>query len=263
MHYVSAEGISKSFGIKPLFSGLSFNVSEGDKIAIIARNGTGKSTLLRILAGKEYSSGSSRDWAAKGTALLGVRAVVAESFERIHRSNLVNMGVLPLQFVNGETAAGLGLTGRHQQRGDAVLHQEGHAPHVGADHGHAVRAAREHGRAAARPRCGSAPMARCRLIAAAERIASAVLADSVGVAPRLALVCGSSRVRLALDAGRGGEPAACAHAFAAAPHAAAHSRSPRAARRAGADRAARRVVPRDVGEVTARTTRAVPTSGLA
>ncbi len=67
---------------------------------------------LLIVAGKEYGSGSSRDWAAKGTALLGVRAVVAESFERIHRSNLVNMGVLPLQFAEGETAASLKLTGR-------------------------------------------------------------------------------------------------------------------------------------------------------
>jgi aconitate hydratase len=69
-------------------------------------------TPLVILAGKEYGSGSSRDWAAKGTKLLGVRAVVAESFERIHRSNLVNMGVLPLQFTAGETLASLGLTGR-------------------------------------------------------------------------------------------------------------------------------------------------------
>jgi aconitate hydratase A / 2-methylisocitrate dehydratase len=67
---------------------------------------------LIILAGKEYGSGSSRDWAAKGTKLLGVRAVVAESFERIHRSNLVNMGVLPLQFQGGATAASLKLTGR-------------------------------------------------------------------------------------------------------------------------------------------------------
>ena len=56
-----------------------------------------------IIAGKEYGSGSSRDWAAKGTLLLGVKAVIAESFERIHRSNLVNMGVLPLQFKDGET----------------------------------------------------------------------------------------------------------------------------------------------------------------
>ena len=67
---------------------------------------------LLVLAGKEYGSGSSRDWAAKGTMLLGVRAVVAESFERIHRSNLVNMGVLPLQFKGGDTVASLGLTGR-------------------------------------------------------------------------------------------------------------------------------------------------------
>jgi aconitate hydratase len=67
---------------------------------------------LIILAGKEYGSGSSRDWAAKGTMLLGVKAVIAESFERIHRSNLVNMGVLPLQFVDGEGAATHGLTGR-------------------------------------------------------------------------------------------------------------------------------------------------------
>ena len=66
---------------------------------------------LIILAGKEYGSGSSRDWAAKGTALLGVRAVIAESFERIHRSNLIGMGVLPLQFTNGENAHSLGLKG--------------------------------------------------------------------------------------------------------------------------------------------------------
>jgi aconitate hydratase len=67
---------------------------------------------LLILAGKEYGSGSSRDWAAKGTMLLGVKTVIAESFERIHRSNLVNMGVLPLQFLPGESAAAHGLTGR-------------------------------------------------------------------------------------------------------------------------------------------------------
>jgi aconitate hydratase len=67
---------------------------------------------LVVLAGKEYGSGSSRDWAAKGTLLLGVRVVVAESYERIHRSNLVGMGVLPLEFLPGETRASLGLTGR-------------------------------------------------------------------------------------------------------------------------------------------------------
>jgi aconitate hydratase len=68
---------------------------------------------LLIIAGKEYGSGSSRDWAAKGTLLLGVKAVIAESFERIHRSNLVNMGVLPLQFETGN-AGSLGLTGRER-----------------------------------------------------------------------------------------------------------------------------------------------------
>jgi aconitate hydratase len=67
---------------------------------------------LLVIAGKEYGSGSSRDWAAKGTMLLGVKAVIAESYERIHRSNLVNMGVLPLQFSAGESASSLGLTGR-------------------------------------------------------------------------------------------------------------------------------------------------------
>jgi aconitate hydratase len=68
-------------------------------------------TGLVVLAGKDYGMGSSRDWAAKGTLLLGIKAVIAESYERIHRSNLVMMGVLPLQFINGETADGLGLTG--------------------------------------------------------------------------------------------------------------------------------------------------------
>jgi aconitate hydratase len=66
---------------------------------------------LFVLAGKEYGSGSSRDWAAKGPKLLGVRAVLAESYERIHRSNLVGMGILPLQFKAGENAASVGLTG--------------------------------------------------------------------------------------------------------------------------------------------------------
>ena len=66
---------------------------------------------LVILAGKEYGSGSSRDWAAKGPNLLGVRAVIAESYERIHRSNLIGMGILPLQLPEGQTAADLGLTG--------------------------------------------------------------------------------------------------------------------------------------------------------
>jgi aconitate hydratase len=76
-----------------------------------AQNYAAQDTPLVILAGKEYGSGSSRDWAAKGTALLGVRAVIAESYERIHRSNLIGMGVLPLQFPDGESAESLGLTG--------------------------------------------------------------------------------------------------------------------------------------------------------
>ncbi|WP_426766889.1 aconitate hydratase [Pseudarthrobacter sp. 1G09] len=76
-----------------------------------AQNYQAAGTPLVVLAGKEYGSGSSRDWAAKGTALLGVKAVVAESYERIHRSNLIGMGVLPLQYPAGQNAASLGLTG--------------------------------------------------------------------------------------------------------------------------------------------------------
>ncbi|MEL6768337.1 MAG: aconitate hydratase, partial [Pseudomonadota bacterium] len=68
-------------------------------------------TPLVVVAGKEYGTGSSRDWAAKGTALLGVKAVIAESFERIHRSNLVGMGVIPFEFTGGDTRKSLGLTG--------------------------------------------------------------------------------------------------------------------------------------------------------
>ena len=83
---------------------------------------------LVVLAGKEYGSGSSRDWAAKGAMLLGIKVVVAESFERIHRSNLVNMGVLPLQFMPGDSAAGLGLTGHEVfdfEGSGAALHPRG------------------------------------------------------------------------------------------------------------------------------------------
>ena len=69
---------------------------------------------LIVLAGKEYGTGSSRDWAAKGTALLGVRVVIAQSYERIHRSNLAGMGVLPLQFKEGESAETLGLNGQEE-----------------------------------------------------------------------------------------------------------------------------------------------------
>jgi aconitate hydratase len=77
----------------------------------VAQRYASEGVPLVVLAGKEYGSGSSRDWAAKGTALLGVRAVIAESYERIHRSNLIGMGVLPLQFAAGQSAASLDLTG--------------------------------------------------------------------------------------------------------------------------------------------------------
>ncbi len=87
-----------------------------------------RGTPLVILAGKEYGSGSSRDWAAKGVRLLGVRAVIAESFERIHRSNLVGMGVLPLQFRDGESASSLGLSGHETFDIDGI--SQGLAPHA-------------------------------------------------------------------------------------------------------------------------------------
>jgi len=86
---------------------------KGEQMAIYdaAMKHKGDGTPLVVVAGKEYGTGSSRDWAAKGTNLLGVRAVIVESFERIHRSNLVGMGVLPLQFKDGDTRQSLGLTG--------------------------------------------------------------------------------------------------------------------------------------------------------
>jgi aconitate hydratase len=93
--------------------GLTRHLPDGEQMSIYdaAQRYQAEGVPLVVLAGKEYGSGSSRDWAAKGTALLGVRAVLAESFERIHRSNLVGMGILPLQFQNGDTAASLDLTG--------------------------------------------------------------------------------------------------------------------------------------------------------
>ena len=94
--------------------GITVHVPSGEQLSIFdaaMRYKTEKIPLL-ILAGKEYGTGSSRDWAAKGTMLLGVRAVIAESFERIHRSNLIGMGVLPLQFSDGQSSQSLGLTGK-------------------------------------------------------------------------------------------------------------------------------------------------------
>jgi aconitate hydratase len=93
--------------------GFTRHFPDGEEMAIYdaAMRYAADGVPLVVLAGKEYGSGSSRDWAAKGTLLLGVRAVIAEGFERIHRSNLIGMGVLPLQFADGETAEGLGLSG--------------------------------------------------------------------------------------------------------------------------------------------------------
>jgi aconitate hydratase len=93
--------------------GFTIHVPSGEKMWIYdaAERYRQEGTPLVVIAGKEYGSGSSRDWAAKGTLLLGVRAVIAESFERIHRSNLVGMGVLPLQFKAGESVDVLCLTG--------------------------------------------------------------------------------------------------------------------------------------------------------
>jgi aconitate hydratase len=87
-------------------------------------------TPLLVIAGKEYGSGSSRDWAAKGTLLLGVKAVIAESFERIHRSNLVGMGVLPLQFLPGDTRDTLGLNGEEVYDLTGVIEAVAGAPRV-------------------------------------------------------------------------------------------------------------------------------------
>jgi aconitate hydratase len=94
--------------------GISVHVPTGEQLSIYdtAMKYKADGTPLVVIAGKEYGTGSSRDWAAKGTMLLGVKAVIAESFERIHRSNLIGMGVLPLQFKDGVNAQSLGLTGK-------------------------------------------------------------------------------------------------------------------------------------------------------
>jgi aconitate hydratase len=93
--------------------GVTRHLPDGEQMSIYdaAQRYAEEGVPLVILAGKEYGSGSSRDWAAKGTMLLGVRAVIAESYERIHRSNLIGMGVLPLQFKDGDNRESLGLTG--------------------------------------------------------------------------------------------------------------------------------------------------------
>jgi len=95
---------------------VTLHVPSGDELTIYdaSERYLAEGTPLIVIAGKEYGSGSSRDWAAKGPNLLGLRAVIAESYERIHRSNLLMMGILPLQFLDGETPTTLGLTGREE-----------------------------------------------------------------------------------------------------------------------------------------------------
>jgi aconitate hydratase len=117
-HEVMMRGTFANIRLKNLLvpgseGGVTLHHPSGERLDIFdaAMRYRDEGTPLVVIAGKEYGTGSSRDWAAKGTLLLGVRAVIAESYERIHRSNLVGMGVLPLEFVPGESATSLGLTG--------------------------------------------------------------------------------------------------------------------------------------------------------
>ncbi|MCL5255771.1 MAG: aconitate hydratase, partial [Gammaproteobacteria bacterium] len=120
-HEVMMRGTFANIRIKNLMvkgseGGVTIHIPSGEELSIYdaAMRYQEEGTPLVVLAGKEYGTGSSRDWAAKGTRLLGVKAVIAESYERIHRSNLVGMGVLPLQFKNGDSAQSLGLTGQEE-----------------------------------------------------------------------------------------------------------------------------------------------------
>ncbi|MCH8500518.1 MAG: aconitate hydratase AcnA [Aliidiomarina sp.] len=120
-HEVMMRGTFANIRIKNLMvkgseGGVTTHIPSGEELSIYdaAMRYQEEGTPLVVLAGKEYGTGSSRDWAAKGTRLLGVKAVIAESYERIHRSNLVGMGVLPLQFKNGDSAQSLGLTGQEE-----------------------------------------------------------------------------------------------------------------------------------------------------
>jgi aconitate hydratase len=118
-HEVMVRGTFANIRLKNLLlpgteGGVTVHIPSGAQMSIYeaSMKYQAEKTPLIILSGKEYGAGSSRDWAAKGTALLGVKAVIAESYERIHRSNLIGMGVVPLQFRDGDTAASLGLTGK-------------------------------------------------------------------------------------------------------------------------------------------------------
>ena len=117
-HEVMVRGTFANIRLKNLLvpgaeGGVTVHVPSGERMSIYdaAMRYQQEGVPLVVIAGKEYGTGSSRDWAAKGTLLLGVRAAIAESFERIHRSNLVGMGVMPLEFLDGQGAAALGLTG--------------------------------------------------------------------------------------------------------------------------------------------------------
>ena len=115
-HDVMMRGTFANIRIKnEMVPGIEGGMSRfGDEVGAVydvAQKHKANGTPMVVIAGKEYGTGSSRDWAAKGTNLLGVRAVIVESFERIHRSNLVGMGVLPLQFMGGDTRTSRGLTG--------------------------------------------------------------------------------------------------------------------------------------------------------
>jgi aconitate hydratase len=118
-HEVMVRGTFANIRLKNLLlpgteGGVTLHIPSGAQLSIYdaSMKYQDERTPLIILSGKEYGAGSSRDWAAKGTALLGVKAVIAESYERIHRSNLIGMGVVPLQYRDGDTAASLGLTGK-------------------------------------------------------------------------------------------------------------------------------------------------------
>jgi aconitate hydratase len=118
--------------------GVTRHFPDGEQMSIFeaASSYQADGVPLIVIAGKEYGTGSSRDWAAKGTALLGVKAVLAESYERIHRSNLIGMGVLPLQFKAGENAQSLGLDGSESYRLEGIAGDltPGGAVQVTADH---------------------------------------------------------------------------------------------------------------------------------
>ena len=113
----------------------TLHVPSGEEMTIFeaSERYLAEGTPTIVVAGKEYGSGSSRDWAAKGPNLLGVRAVIAESYERIHRSNLLMMGILPLQFADGETPSTLGLTGREEFAIEGIENGEAHEVTVRAD----------------------------------------------------------------------------------------------------------------------------------